>query len=138
MDQMTQISIFQLMDEYETPEIPLKEQKKGVKGWVIQISCICLKKNGYRQDWTGVETRPVIFTENTHKDRDGFWWQCCQSTKGPYFGWAKGPEKVFRERPTWNDCLKWVRDNREDEPEDIRYYSRDGAWNEINSYEDGY
>ena len=138
MDQMTQISIFELMDEYETPEIPLKEQKKGVKGWVIQIEGIYLRKNGWPGDWTGVETRPVIFTGNTHKDRDGFWWQSVQSTKGPFFGWTKGPERVFKARPTWNDCLKYVRENRQDHPEEVRYRSRDGDWNEICSYAEGY
>lgn len=135
-----QISIFSMMDEYETPEIPLNEQTKGTKGWIIDISVICLKKNGYKEEWTGVETRPVVFTQNTREDRDGFTWQYCETTKGPYHGWNSGPKRIFRKRPSWADCLKYGREKarKEGYPEDIRFYSRDGDWNGIYQYEKGY
>lgn len=136
----SQISMFSILDEYETPEIPLEEQKAGVKGWIIDISCICLKKNFCKEDWTGVETRPVVFLRDTHKDRDGFTWQDCETIKGPYSGWNSGPKRVFRRRPTWADCLKYGRERarKEGYPEDIRFYSRDGNWNGIYQYEKGY
>ena len=38
MNMNSQISMFSMLDEYETPQIPIEEQKKGVKGWVIDIS----------------------------------------------------------------------------------------------------
>lgn len=140
MTNRDQISIFSMMDEYETPEIPLNEQTKGTKGWIIDISVICLKKNGCKEDWTGVETRPVVFLRDTHKDRDGFTWQHCETTKGPYCGWSHRPEKIFRKRPSWADCLKYGREEarKKGYPEDIRFYSRDGDWNGIYQYEKGY
>lgn len=134
-----QISMFSLLDEYETPMIPIEEQKKGVKGWIIDISCICLRKNGCKDDWTGVETRPVILLSDTHEDKDGFMWQHVQTTKGPYSGWNKAPERIFRKRPTWDDCLKWARQHMsKSDPREIRFYSRDGNWNGIYQYEQGY
>lgn len=140
MDQMTQISIFEMLDEYETPEIPLEEQKAGVKGWIIDISCICLKKNFCKEEFTGVETRPIIFNRDTRKDRDGYWTQDAECTKGPYSGWVCHPKRVFRRRPTWADCLKYGRERarKEGYPEDIRFYSRDGNFNAIYKYEEGY
>ncbi len=93
-----QLSMFELLDQYETPTIPIEEQKKGVKGWIIELSGIFLKKNGFKEDWRGVETRPVIFNEDTHKDRHG-WWQSCETTKGPSSGWVASPRMVFRTRP---------------------------------------
>ena len=135
-----QISIFSILDEYETPQIPPEEQRKGMRGWIIEISVICLKENGYKTEWTGVETRPVIFLQDTRKDRDGFTWQHCETTKGPYSGWAHRPKTIFRKRPSWADCMKYGREKAKEEgyPEEIRFYSRDGDWNEIYQYEKGY
>lgn len=135
-----QISIFSILDEYETPQIPPEEQRKGMRGWIIEISVICLKENGYKTEWTGVETRPVIFLQDTRKDRDGFTWQHCETTKGPYSGWAHSPKTIFRKRPSWADCMKYGREKAKEEgyPEEIRFYSRDGDWNEIYQYEKGY
>jgi hypothetical protein len=136
----SQISMFQMLDEYETPQIPLDEQKMGGKGWIIDISAICLKKNGYKEEWTGVETRPVIFLRDTRKDRDGFTWQHCETTKGPLQGWSSAPKRIFRKRPSWADCLKYGREKarKEGYPEDIRFYSRDGDFNGIYEYEKGH
>lgn len=135
-----QISIFSILDEYETPQIPLEEQREGARGWIIEISVICLKENGYETEWTGVETRPVIFLRDTRKDRDGFTWQYCETTKGPHHGWSSGPKRIFRKRPSWTDCMKYGREKarKEGYPEDIRFYSRDGNWNGIYQYEKGY
>lgn len=135
-----QVSMFQMLDEYETPQIPLDEQKKGMRGWIIEISVICLKENGYKEEWTGVETRPIVFEKDTHKDRDGFTWQYAQTTKGPHHGWSSGPKTVFSKRPSWADCLKYGREKAKKQgyPEDIRFYSRDGDWNGIYSYDKGY
>ena len=134
-----QISMFEMLNQYETPEIPIEEQKRGAKGWIIELSGLFLKENGFREDWRGVETRPVVFKENTHKDRRGSWWQTCETIKGPSMGWTGSVRNVFRSRPTWNDCLKYAREHgHRDDPKDIRYYSRTGDWEPIYSYEEGY
>lgn len=133
-----QLSMFELLDQYETPTIPIEEQKKGVKGWIIQLSGIFLKENGFKEDWRGVETRPVIFKADTHKDKNGRLWQDCNTTKGPSSGWVGTPRMVFRTRPTWNDCLRFARENgSKDDPKDVRYYGRRGDWSRIYSYEEG-
>lgn len=135
-----QISMFQMLDEYETQQIPPDKQKKGMKGWIIEISGIFLKENGYKDDWTGVETRPIIFDEDTRKDRDGFTCQQAHTIKGPHQGWLARPQMIFIERPSWADCLKYGRDvaHKKGYPEEIRFYSLDGDWNGIYSYEKGY
>ncbi len=133
-----QISMFEMLDQYETPEIPINEQKRGTKGWIIELTGLFLRENGFKEDWRGVATRPMVFTENTHKDRDGYWWQCGETTKGPSIGWCGSVHKVFRSRPTWNDCVKFAKENgRRDDPKDIRYFDRTGDWTEIRSYEEG-
>ena len=133
-----QISMFEMLDQYETPEIPINEQRRGTKGWIIELTGLFLRENGFKEDWRGVATRPMVFKENTHKDRDGYLWQCGETTKGPFTGWCGSVRKVFRSRPTWNDCVKFAKENgRRDDPKDIRYFDRTGDWTEIRSYEEG-
>lgn len=126
-----QISMFDMLDEYETPEIPPEEQKKGMKGWIIECSGIFLMKNGYDHDHRGVCTRPVELEEDTKPDRrahDG-WFQAGRTTKGPYHGWYGPLHRIFRKRPSWTDCLKYMADTRrKDEPEEVRYYEVLGNW----------
>ncbi len=132
-----QISMFEILDQYETPTIPIEEQKKGVNGWIIELSGIFLRENGFKEDWRGVETRPVIFKDDTKKDSSG-WWQHCETTKGPSHGWMGSVHMIFRQRPTWNDCLKYAKENgHKDDPTDVRYYGRRGDWSSIYSYEEG-
>ena len=129
MDQMTQISIFELMDEYETPEIPPEEQKKGVKGWIIEGSGILLRENGFDHDSRGVCTRPIVFEQDTRKDKDWRWWQAAHTTKGPYGGWYGGMKRVFRSRPSWADCLRFASETRVNgDPEQVEYYEVIGDW----------
>jgi len=131
-----QISMFELLGMTETPEIPLAEQKKGRRGWIIEISAICPKKNGFKEDMTYVCTRPVIFEEDTRERHDG-WWQRVRTTYGPYHGWSASPHKVYAKRPTWDECLKFAEQNR-DTIGRIKYMERDGNWNWIHGYENGY
>ena len=127
-----QISMFAMLDEYETPEIPLEEQKAGMKGWIIEGSGIFLKRNGNDHDWRGVCTRPIILNENTEPDPGSYsgWFQAGETTKGPSSCWYGPVKRIFRERPTWHDCLKYMADTRErDDPEEVGYYEIIGLWN---------
>ena len=133
-----QISFFSLLDEYETPIIPPEEQKKGMKGWIIQFSAILLVENGYDHDRTCVETRPVVFESDTWK-KNGTWKQDAVTTKGPCGGWYGPYKTIFRSRPTWQDCLLWARENHKSYmPEAVEYYSQTGDWHGIYRYEDGF
>ena len=132
-----QISMFEMLDQYETPLIPVEEQKKGVRGWVVELSGLFLRENGFKEDWRGVCTRPVVFDDDTKKTK-GRWSQHAHTTKGPAHGWWADPRIVFRYRPTWSDCLKYARENgHRDDPKDVRYYDHRGDWTEILSYEEG-
>ena len=133
-----QISIFSLMDEYETPIIPPEEQKKGTEGWIIQYSGIFLRENGFDHDRMGIETRPVVLEEDTRK-RGGTLAQAAHTTKGPHSGWYGHYKTIFRKRPTWQDCLHWAHENHESYmPEAVEYYSQTGDWHGIYRYEDGF
>lgn len=124
-----QVSMFDMLDQYETPEIPPEEQKKGVKGWIIEGSGIFLRKNGFDHDSRGVCTRPIVFEQDTRKDRDGCWWQAAHTTKGPYGGWYGGMKRVFRSRPSWADCLRFAKETRlKGDPEQVEYYEIIGDW----------
>ena len=131
-----QISMFELLGMTGTPEIPLAEQKKGRRGWIIEISAICPKENGFKEDMTYVCTRPVIFEEDTMERRDG-WWQRVRTTHGPVHGWSASPVKVYAKRPTWDECLKFAEQDK-DTIGRIEYAERDGDWNWIHEYENGY
>lgn len=131
-----QISIFDLLDEYKTPTIPAEEQKKGVKGWIMEISAICLRENGFKEDYVTVCTRPVVFKEDTRESRDG-WWQAAETTYGPSTGWYGSLREVYRKRPTWQECAEYAQ-RKHPEISDIRYSERNGNWDWINGYENGY
>ena len=129
-----QISMTALLDSYETPEIPPEEQKAGMKGWIIECSGIFLVKNGSDRDWRGVCTRPVIIEKDTTPDKRAYsgWHQAARTLKGPYMGWYGGLRTIFARRPSWSDCLKYMRDTKKkDDPEEVRYYEIIGAWNGI-------
>ena len=126
-----QISMAFLLNNYETPEIPLGEQKAGMKGWIIECSGIFLAKNEFDKDWRGVCTRPVILEEDTVPDSRAYdgWFQAGKTTKGPHHGWYGPVHKIFAKRPTWSDCLKYMSDTKKtDDPDDVRYYEIIGLW----------
>jgi hypothetical protein len=132
-----QISMFELLGEPVTPLIPFEEQKKGKHGWIMDISALLLRENGFREDAVCVCTRPVIFEENSKKDRNGRTSQMARSTHGPYMGWRGGYKDVYSRRPTWKECLEYAH-KRYAIPEKVLYYERDGRDNEIWEYENGY
>lgn len=78
-----QISMFELLGDTATPKIPFEEQKKGRKGWIIDISAILLKKNGFKEDAVCVRTVPIKFDKDSDKDKYGRWSQYANSTHGP-------------------------------------------------------
>ena len=130
-----QLSMFDLLG---TPVIPPEAQKKGVKGWIIDISGIFLRENGFPEDMTGVCTQPVKFTENTRKDKDGRWFQAGETTHGIWHGWYGPVFTVYAKRPTWAECVEYAR-QKKSRPEKVVYYERSADFNTvIREYENGY
>ena len=133
---IAQISMFELLDEYETPLLPADRQKAGTVAWVIEWSGLFLRKNGFKDDWHGVCTRPVILENDTDESKR---FQAAHTIKGTHQGWYGGIHPLYAKRPTWNDCVLWARQHRkQDAPEEVRYYDRDGNWKAIYSYEEGW
>lgn len=132
-----QLNFFDLIGEAETPLIPFEEQKKGRRGWIIEISAILLKKNGWKEDAICVCTRPVVFEENSTKDKYGRMWQQAKTIHGPYSGWSGRGKEIYASRPTWEECKKFAK-RHYTIPDKVLYYERDARYNEVWNYEDGY
>lgn len=135
-----QISIFELLGEEETPLIPLEQQKKGKRGWIIEVTAILLRKNGYKEDAICVCTRPVLFEADSYIDKKGIIHQEARTTYGPSSGWYGGRKKVYAKRPTWEECVQFAKEDSSyaKEISKVIYMERDGKWNETWKYEDGY
>ena len=131
-----QITIFDLIGRPETPEIPFDEQKKGRKGWIIEITAILLRENGFKRDITCVCTRPVVFKEDSWI-RDGRKSMAIATTHGPASGSYGGWHKVYAKRPTWEECVEYARMDR-NHPETVEYMERNGDFHESWGYENGY
>jgi hypothetical protein len=116
--------------------IPFEEQKKGKNGWIIEISAILLKKNGFKENVTCVCTRPVTFREDSWI-RDGRKCMHIETTHGPISGSVGGWQNVYAKRPSWEECLEYARKDRK-HPETVRYMERDGDFHNIWGYENGY
>ena len=131
-----QISMFELLGETETPKIPFEEQKKGRKGWIIEISGLFLIKNGFKEDHIGVCTHAIVFKENSTKDKYGRISQYVEKIKPNDGGWW-GPNKdVYAARPTMEECIAYAH-SRYTIPEKVVYYERDGRDRSIRNYEEG-
>lgn len=114
-----QVSMFGLLDEYETPQLPVKFRNQGVKAWVIEAAGIknSLASGAPIKYWA-VRARRVEFQENAKPDRHSSsgWFTAAESCDGKnFFGWygGLGHEPVFEERPTFADMEKFVKTRRE-------------------------
>jgi len=132
-----QINFFDMLGDPQTPLIPFEEQKQGVTGWIIEISGILLKKNGFKEDAVCVCTVPVVFEEDTTKDKLGRLSQWARSTHGNPMGWCGGYRDVYTARPSWEECVKYAR-KKYAIPQLVKYYERTRADESIWNYEDGF
>jgi hypothetical protein len=125
---MEQISMFELLGLDETPEIPFEQQKKGMKGWFIQISAIYTKRNGFEKNMVGVTTARVILERDSETDDHGQWQYAHVVEDGCNGdGWMGTPKKLYTRRPTWRELQEYVKKNhKQDEPYEIVYVRKDG------------
>ena len=131
-----QMNMFQLLGMGETPEIPFEQQKKGRKGWVIEISGIFLVKNGFKENMIGVCTHAVQFTRDSEKDKYGRISQFCDRIKPHDGGWYGQHKTVYAARPTLDECIAFGKKSYS-YPEKIVYFERNGNWENIWEYEKG-
>lgn len=118
--QNIQVSMFDLLGIPTTPIIPPEAQKKGVKGWVIEIEGNYLIRNGFRENMIGVTARRIELLGDTKHDRRG-WWQNVRTIdycKGD--GWYGGCYTLYAKKPTWAECERYVREHHKGEPYDYR------------------
>ena len=127
VNKIRQISIFEIMEMNETPDIPFKEQKKGVKGWVIEIQALFTIENGFKRNMIGVTTVRVILDQDSKTDCDGFKWQYAHVIEDgcKADGWSGSVKKLYKKRPTWKECCDYVR-TKHKEPWDIVFTLKDG------------
>ena len=117
-----QVTMFGLLDGYETPRLPVKFRNQGVKAWIIEAAGI---KNSLKDDapilfWV-VRARRVEFIENAKPDKRAYsgWFTAAESRDGKqHFGWfgGLGHEPVFEERPTFSDMEKYAKRRKEYRP----------------------
>ena len=131
-----QITMFEMLGDTATPKIPFEEQKKGRKGWVIEISAILLTKNGFRENMIAVRTHAVQFVRDSEKDKYGRIKQFAERIKPHDGGWYGPYYEVYAARPTWEECVAFAR-AKYTLPEKVVYYERTGDNREIWEYEDG-
>lgn len=131
-----QMNMFEMLGEDLTPEIPFEEQKRGMKGWVIELQGIFTKENGFKKDMVGVTTKQVVLKADSYTrhnrtlDREEKW-QNAESTgvggcRGD--GWVGSPQKLYARRPTWRECMEYVKKNHKGDPYEYEIvYTRKGG-----------
>lgn len=129
-----QISMFEMLGVDETPVIPFDQQKRGMKGWVIEINAEFLPENGYEKRMVGVTTMQVVLDrdsyerKNTVHDRIEKWQSAtCTGVNGCRGdGWVGKPKKLFSARPKWWELQEYVRKNYREPFDEIVYTYKDG------------
>lgn len=129
-----QLSIFELMDLDETPVIPFEQQKRGMKGWVIEIQGIFTVENGFKKNQVGVTTKRVVLNQDSYTRHNRTLdriekWQAATCTgeggcKGD--GWVGDPRKLYVKRPSWRELQDYVRRNYRGTYDEIVYTYKDG------------
>ena len=133
--QSEQIDFFNMLGDPETPLIPFDEQKKGRKGWVIEISLVGLVENGFKENIIGVKTHAVQFNRDSEKNKYGRISQFADRIRPHDGGWYGPYYDVYATRPTMKECIAYARKNHPTEK--VVYYERDGHDREIWNYEEG-
>lgn len=101
-----QTSLFDaLEDAYTTPVMPPEDQRKGMRGWIVETVPV---RDGLEDDAPFVllilTARMVEFMSDTTMTDKG-WSQAAQAVDRT-MGWGGWERLIFRRRPTVGDMLK--------------------------------
>lgn len=108
-----QMSIFQMMDEYEAARMPYGACKEGVIAWTIECSAITNSwDTAAPVQYITARPRKIRFKADSRKDQYG-WSLFYDSVGGPgeYFGGWGSRCDVFVTRPTDADCERYAREH---------------------------
>lgn len=108
-----QISIFQMMDDYEAMRMPYEACKEGVIAWTIECSAITNSwDTAAPVQFIAARPRKIKFKADSRKDQYG-WSLFYDSVGGPgnYFGGWGSRCDVFVTRPTDADCERYAREH---------------------------
>lgn len=102
-----QISVFDLLGEYDTPLLPFEVCKKGVKAWIVEFARIT---NSWDRDapvqFVALRPRKIIFEEDSELDEYG-WNLFYRSVGSPYFEEWGGTETIFARKPSFDDMIRF-------------------------------
>ena len=94
-----------LEDAYTTPVLPPEEQRKGMRGWIVEAVPY---RDGNEDDAKYVllmlQARIVEFERDTVRTAKG--WSQNAHTADRNMGWGGWERLIFRSRPTVGDMLK--------------------------------
>lgn len=108
-----QMSIFQMMDDYEAMRLPYEACKEGVIAWTIECSAITNSwDTAAPVQFITARPRKIKFKADSRKDQYG-WSLFYDSVGGPgeYFGGWGSRCDVFVTRPTDADCERYAREH---------------------------
>lgn len=107
-----QISIFQMMDQYETERLPYKACKAGVIAWTIECAAI---NNSWDTAapvlWITAKPRKIRFKRDSERDQYGWCTYYDSIDSGDYFGGWGSRVDAFAAKPTLADCERYAREH---------------------------
>ena len=126
-----QVSMFTLVEEYETEQIPPEQRKEGVKAWTIEAFAMAKGMDTDEIAFWVVRPRRIVFIRDSRWDSHYQCWDTFgDSLGGNYWGWygGHGSMPVFIKKPSHGDCFLFVKRKREYRPgQEIRYQGADAA-----------
>lgn len=106
-----QISIFQLMDQYETERLPYEACKKGVVAWTIECAAITNSWDvSAPVQFITAKPRKILFKADSKKDQYGWCTYYDSIDGGNYFGGWGSLVDAFVAKPTVADCERYARE----------------------------
>ena len=131
MMEAEQVSMFTLVEEYETEQIPPEERKKDVKAWTIEAFAMAKGMDTDEIAFWVVRPRRIVFERDSRWDsRYQKWDTFGHGIGGDYWGFygGHGSMPVFIKKPSHGDCFLFVKRKREYRPgQEIRYQGADAA-----------